>query len=363
VRGSRFLGVALLMTAVAAAHRGDAVKITEFTIPTASAEPLRIVTGPDGRLWFTEFGANKIGAMTPSGAFTEYVVPTANSGPSGIAGPPGVQLLFTESTAGKLGSVAVDGTIADGPGTLGQPTDVAYAYPNPFVTEFSTSKILVVGTFSTEFTTPGAGPHSIVIGGDGYVWFTEYDANRIARCPLPSGACQDFPIPTPASHPTGIALAADKTIWFVEADGNKVGKVFRQGADTQITEYPIPTASSSPFGITAGPDGNMWFTEGAASASKIGRITPAGVISEFPVPTASSRPAGITLGPGNALFFTEYAGNKIGKIHVVVPGDVDGDGDVNVADVFYLINYLFAGGPPPHAPWAFSGEELQTGTR
>ncbi|HKC24099.1 MAG TPA: dockerin type I domain-containing protein [Thermoanaerobaculia bacterium] len=28
-------------------------------------------------------------------------------------------------------------------------------------------------------------------------------------------------------------------------------------------------------------------------------------------------------------------------------GDVNGDGLVDVADVFYLINYLFAGGPGP----------------
>ncbi|HPS79371.1 MAG TPA: leucine-rich repeat domain-containing protein, partial [Thermoanaerobaculaceae bacterium] len=31
----------------------------------------------------------------------------------------------------------------------------------------------------------------------------------------------------------------------------------------------------------------------------------------------------------------------------VGPGDVNGDGSVNVQDVFYLINYLFAGGPGP----------------
>jgi hypothetical protein len=29
------------------------------------------------------------------------------------------------------------------------------------------------------------------------------------------------------------------------------------------------------------------------------------------------------------------------------PGDVNGDGTVDVADVFYLINFLFAGGPAP----------------
>ena len=30
-----------------------------------------------------------------------------------------------------------------------------------------------------------------------------------------------------------------------------------------------------------------------------------------------------------------------------VSGDADGDGDVTVTDVFYLINFLFAGGPAP----------------
>ena len=30
-----------------------------------------------------------------------------------------------------------------------------------------------------------------------------------------------------------------------------------------------------------------------------------------------------------------------------VNGDADGDGTVGVLDVFYLINYLFAAGPPP----------------
>jgi CSLREA domain-containing protein len=37
----------------------------------------------------------------------------------------------------------------------------------------------------------------------------------------------------------------------------------------------------------------------------------------------------------------------IGAFEVEPIGDVNGDGVVNVADVFYLINYLFAGGPIP----------------
>ena len=41
---------------------------------------LGITTGPDGNLWFTEFGAGKIGRITPSGSITEFPIPTAGSG-------------------------------------------------------------------------------------------------------------------------------------------------------------------------------------------------------------------------------------------------------------------------------------------
>ncbi len=39
-------------------------------------------------------------------------------------------------------------------------------------------------------------------------------------------------------------------------------------------------------------------------------------------------------------------------------GDVDGNGQVNVADVFYLINFLFAGGPPPIGASDANGDGL-----
>jgi hypothetical protein len=37
----------------------------------------------------------------------------------------------------------------------------------------------------------------------------------------------------------------------------------------------------------------------------------------------------------------------LGAVEVEPPGDVNGDGNVDVADVFYLINFLFASGPVP----------------
>ena len=109
--------------------------------------------------------------------------------------------------------------------------------------------------------------------------------------------------------------------------------------------FRIPTFNAVPQGITAGPDGNVWFTE--HNVGKIGRITPAGVITEYPLPNALSGPYDITLGPDGRLWFTEYDAGKLGVLTVRVPGDTNGDGSVNVNDVFLLINFLFAGGAAP----------------
>ncbi|HTW98334.1 MAG TPA: hypothetical protein VMD59_06120, partial [Acidimicrobiales bacterium] len=56
--------------------------ITEFQIPTASAGPNGIVTGPDGNLWFTEGSGDKIGQITTSGTVTEWAIPTAGADPN-----------------------------------------------------------------------------------------------------------------------------------------------------------------------------------------------------------------------------------------------------------------------------------------
>jgi hypothetical protein len=66
------------------------------------------------------------------------------------------------------------------------------------------------------------------------------------------------------------------------------------------------TAGAQPYGITAGPDGNPWFTENGIS--RIGRITPLGVVTEFSTGIrAFAGPSGITAGPDGNLWFTEFA--------------------------------------------------------
>ena len=69
--------------------------MTSYTIPTANSDSVDVVAGPDGALWFTEFGANKIGRITTTGQFSEYALANL-SNPGGITAGPDGALWFAE---------------------------------------------------------------------------------------------------------------------------------------------------------------------------------------------------------------------------------------------------------------------------
>lgn len=58
-------------------------------------------------------------------------------------------------------------------------------------------------------------------------------------------------------------------------------------------------------------------------------------------------PYGIAITPESGFFITDYSNDTIRQAIVTTDGDTNGDSVINAADMFYLIRYLFAGGPSP----------------
>src|SRR5258705_152010 len=73
--------------------------VTDFSVAlTAGAQPAAIAAGPDGNLWFTEQGGNRIGRITPAGVVTEFSAGiTAGAALAGIAAGPDGNLWFAEN--------------------------------------------------------------------------------------------------------------------------------------------------------------------------------------------------------------------------------------------------------------------------
>jgi virginiamycin B lyase len=170
-------------------------QVTDWNLNPGS-QPIGIVDGGDEKMWFAEYGANKLGAIQAVGPMigemTEVTVPTPASGPTFIATRKDGTLFFTEQTADQIG-------------------------------RFETG----AATF-TEFPVPGdvRDAYGIAIGPDNNVWFAEEAANKIGRFDPLSQTFREFVIPQGNSHPYEVAAGPDGNLWFVEYAGNKIGKLY-----------------------------------------------------------------------------------------------------------------------------------------
>ena len=156
-----------------------------YSLPTGF-RPGDITPGPDGRLWFSEPEASRIGAITTAGSVTEFTLPVG-SDPSGIVAAAGA-LWFAEFGVNKIGRITTAGVV-------------------------------------TEFGPVGAGPSGITTGSDGALWFTEAQANKIGRMTTAGVLTGEFTVPTPGSEPGEITAGPDGALWFTEYLGNKIGRI------------------------------------------------------------------------------------------------------------------------------------------
>ncbi len=289
--------------------------------PTAVSVPRGITTGPDGNLWFAEYGANKIGKLDlQTGVITEFAVPSAAASPLSIVSGPDGNLWFTEWDGRKIGKVDPQtGDITESgllPG-VGHPYGIAVgSNGNIWFGEAISGKIGEIDPVSmaiTQFTVPTNSDNvGIAAGSDGAMWFTEGAANQIGRIDA-SGHVTEYRIPTSGSYPLSIIAGSDGALWFAEYYGNKNGRIDTSGF---ISEFPVPSVGSDVdiYGLTCRPDGGIWFAE--SGTDKIGRIDPTtGTIAEYSEPSSGSEPGGITVGADNALWYTEYQTGEIGRFY------------------------------------------------
>src|SRR5262249_15166178 len=137
------------------------------------------------------------------------------------------------------------------------------------------------------------------------VWFTDPPTNRIGRLDPTTGHFTMFSVPTADSWPLGITAGPDGAIWFTERQADKVA---RMSTDGSLTEWDL-TPGAFPNRIVAGPDGAIWFTE--LHAGQIGRIDTAGTLTETPI---DGGPVGITVGPDHNLYVALWSSQQLGRL-------------------------------------------------
>jgi virginiamycin B lyase len=235
------------------------------------AGPQDSALGPDGRIWFTEFGG-KVAAVRSDGSYTEFDV-GRHTKPIGIAAGDDGNLWIAQSKGNEIGRVSTSGTV-------------------------------------TEFPIPGPGSRPVgIASGPGGMWFTLSWGHRVGII-SPTGDIRLFLLPK--GYKAGsITRGPDGNMWFsIDRSGSplyegmQIGRITPDGV---ITEFDLPTPEYRvPMFIAPGPDGNVWFT---TVATHIDSITPTGDIHEYEL----DRSAGdLTLGPDGAIWFVST--NSIGRL-------------------------------------------------
>jgi virginiamycin B lyase len=217
----------------------------EFPVILGSG-PDGITAGPDGAIWFTEFQAGNIGRLDPAhpdnldpappNSISEFATPTAASGPSDITLGPDGRLWFTEAQANKVGAINPSnpstGGINEFSGTADDPSGITssagalwYTASSIFGGGNKIGRISTTGSIQEfDVPTPSSDPSGITTGSDGALWFTELAANKIGRITT-GGSFTEFVLPNSSSQPEEITSGPDGALWFTEFLGNRIGRI------------------------------------------------------------------------------------------------------------------------------------------
>jgi streptogramin lyase len=309
--------------------------ITEFTSgmnqdgnPASLSEPLDIIAGPDGNLWFTDrafFGGTPaIGRITPAGQLTKFELPAASQPQAIVAGPDG-NLWFTDWPTNSGVSAAV-------------------------------WKITPGGVMTKYPAAGGAG--GITVGPDGNLWFTD-PLGAIGKI-TPTGTVTKYSAGLlSGSQPGHIIAGPDGDVWFTDRGKRALGKITPAGA---ITEYLTGIGEGQhQLEIAAGPDGNLWFT--MEEHAVVGRMTPSGTVTKFwaGLRSEDSSPSNLAVGPGSSgIWFADKDG-AIGRVSPVGTGGVTPKPTITV-HLGSLGSGSITSSPPGISCPPTCSEEVQPGT-
>jgi len=276
-------------------------------------------------IWFVQRTGNKIGRLNRrTGESAAWVVPTSGSTPLGIAihryrdsSVFNNTLFFTEYDGNRIGALRKIGgqwifkefLI---PTSNSRPVDITVDNEGyVWFTEFAADRIgrlnATDGTFTEYLVLEGSRPWGITVDRRGFIWFTMSEARRIAKLDPRIGLCESFEVPIARSKPRHIRVDSWGSVWFTEYDAGKIVKYLPN--HTAFIEHSFPNLDCGPDEIALTTQGEVWIAE--SRSNKVARILPSisatistglrtpGIetvsTTSFTTPTTVSRLTGLTL--------------------------------------------------------------------
>jgi len=326
---------AALLVAGGAAPAAASV-VTQFPVPTKHAEPLAITPGTHGDLWFSEYGANRIGRITTKGRVTEYRFPTlkrpgrvvtARDGSIWVAGTNRFARVALRTRPGRRAVAKIVEFHKPTQGFQGQVTSLA-ASPDGSVWYAGFGcygQISPAGKVAEHVDRASLGGRSIAVTPQGAVWLSS-GTGAIARLGSDGTPAQSLQVPADPAPVAGVARAAGVGPLVAAPDGSvwmRVGYGAAQNADTArvIRMAPsgamaAPAVDAAALRVIAGPGGSVWYATGSDPWS-LGPAGPAGEATKTYAPFRARGPL-LSFAPDDRgdFWFTQGSANAIGRVRL-----------------------------------------------
>lgn len=308
----------------------EAMKIvyTEYELPGPNRMPWSATPTKDGYFWMPYYGdANKIGRLDPrTGQVEEFTVPNKGTAAIHSVQPaPDGSVWFTEQGSDKIGQwdpstkeiteyqdpqiPGKEGTLAGGSKhTLRiEPNGDVWSTGGP-VSKFDPK----TRQFTDIKEIPSA--YGIALAQDGTVWFAEFTPDgKIGKIDPKTLKVTKYTVPTPNARPRRIQVDTDGTIWFCEFEGGKLGH-FDPKTET-FKEYPLPGAEPTPYAMNLDREHNVWFS--SEHMDYIGRLDPSsGKVTQYPFDHSENTMREFFLDEQGRMWYGTPANNKVGYFYL-----------------------------------------------
>jgi virginiamycin B lyase len=302
------------------------VQIKEYEVPTPHSRPHDPALAPDGSLWYTGQGANKLGRLDPTtGQFKEYPLKTPSSGPHGLVADREGNIWFTAISGGYVGKLdPKTGDIAEYRPSNGTQIDPhTPVFDHDGVLWFTNEGTNYIGRLDprtsqmtlTKSPTPHAVPYGIVITKDNAPFFCEFGTNKLATIDPRTMTVREYTLPAADARPRRIALAPDGTVYYTDYARGYLGH-FDPAAGKLLKEWPSPGGTGSePYGIAITSDGEVWYSESGVNPNTLVRFDPKSEsFSSEPIPSGGGVVRNMVATPNRHLYLACSGVNKVAVV-------------------------------------------------
>ena len=296
----------------------EALKIVyvEYETPGPDRMPWSAHPDKDGNFWVPYYGrANKIARLNPTtGDMQEFPVPNMGTAAihSAVPAPDG-SVWLTEQGSNKLGKWdPKTQQITEYQDTWGKHT--IRVAPDGMV--WSTGGLTRFDPKTEQFThipeVPNA--YGIAIAKEGTVWFAELRADgRIGKVDPKTLKVTKYQPPTPTAFPRRIVVDNEGQVWFALFQAGKIGQ-FDPNTE-RFKEFTLPGPRATPYALGIDTERKIWYS--SEWLDVIGRLDPAtGAVIEYPVPRAENTMRDFFLDDQGRMWFGSPANDRVGYFYL-----------------------------------------------